>query len=415
MGLVALRPIITRRRSYAIGDLIDPSTLSQGDLDALMSTGGVLPEEALSSTYASGQDITALRDGELAFWSAHLAKATTPRLLVAGHSVVVGSGASTGAKSFTSILARTLKANGMTVTVTTDGHASYTTTQLLAGGAGPLPLASACGAVVVMCTLNDYYYGVPSATTRTNLTSLIASYRAAESNSLLPVILVAEWKRADSFTPVEAWENYVAAVKAVAAADSRVIAVDLYSRFGSASGDPLDMFHTDFVHPDDTGHAMIAAVIQEALTVKPVATDLPVQTHIDCASGTAGANTNWTSVVGGIGSTLFDYVVESGGSQNDSITFNWNGKAGTYDLTLFHRQSTNRGKYDVYFDGVLAGAGGSFDGYAASATNVRQTVTNFAVSGDGPHTLQFKMASKNASSSSYVGSIHKVILTRTGA
>lgn len=120
-------------------------------------------------------------------------------------------------------------------------------------------------------------------------------------------------------------------------------------------------------------------------------------------------NTSW-STVSFLGEFL--YVREST-VQNASITYEFPGKAGKYDITLAHRKSSNRGQYDVYIDGILAGAN-SWDGYNATVLNTMSTVQNFTVTTSGRHTLELRMATKNASSTGYVGSINAVHITRTG-
>lgn len=116
--------------------------------------------------------------------------------------------------------------------------------------------------------LNDYQAGVASATVRTNLESIISRIRTALT--VKPSFVLIPWHlRGDVASPVEPWSNYVAAMYAIAAADtggvngaSGVAVFDASRRLpapGSAgAGDPFTLINTDRVHPTNKGHAVIA-------------------------------------------------------------------------------------------------------------------------------------------------------------
>lgn len=86
--------------------------------------------------------------------------------------------------------------------------------------------------------------------------------------------------------------------------------------------------------------------------------------------------------------------------------------AGTWTLSLMHRRATDRGIYTVTVDGVNVG---TIDGYATAADNIITQVAAITVATPGRHRIRFAMASKNASSSSYVGHLSGFTLFRTGA
>jgi hypothetical protein len=101
----------------------------------------------------------------------------------------------------------------------------------------------------------------------------------------------------------------------------------------------------------------------------------------------------------------------SSGTQNDEINFDVTLGAGTWDIEILHNTGTNLGIYSVQLDSVEVG---TIDGYSgASVYNVRSSVTGVSVATAGKKRLKLKMATKNASSSSYYGSISHIQLRRT--
>lgn len=102
---------------------------------------------------------------------------------------------------------------------------------------------------------------------------------------------------------------------------------------------------------------------------------------------------------------------ESTGTQNDEVSWEIPLGAGTWSIEMLHTTNNNRGIYSVQIDGVEVG---TIDGYSASAVrNVKSTLTGIAVATSSLHVLKLKMATKNASSSQYRGSVILVSLLRT--
>jgi hypothetical protein len=361
------------------------------------------------STKAGADNARALADVAYRAWYGQLTTATVPRVLIAGHSVPANGGASDAAHGFPALLTNLLLTVNPAVVVSTDAVGGRTSADLLAA-TNALPKASATGLVIMMCLLNDFFYNVPSATSRANLVAIIARYRAAETAPGPSFVIVTEWLRSDTPTPLEPWSAYVAAARSIADADPTVTVVDLGARLGDVAGNAYGVF-ADAAHPNDRGHAIVADVLGRELT--RMLTPVQFAPHTVLTAGLAPlANTNWSSLV-----VITDWTMslESTGAQNASVTFGFLGAAGHYAITLQHRVAPNRGAYSIYIDGVLAGSGGSFDGYNAAASNVTATVTGFAVTTSGLHTIELRMATKNGSSSSYVASVHRLMLTRTGA
>lgn len=134
---------------------------------------------------------------------------------------------------------------------------------------------------------------------------------------------------------------------------------------------------------------------------------------IDIDPFPTATNTNWDSIdsAGGTyGNHYKGSVKNSTGAQNAEISFPVVLAAGTWTFELLHWRDTNRGIYSVRIDGIEKG---TIDGYAAaSAANVRSTVTGIVVPATTKYTLAMRMATKNASSSSYFGSITAIQLRR---
>jgi len=113
-----------------------------------------------------------------------------------------------------------------------------------------------------------------------------------------------------------------------------------------------------------------------------------------------------TSDTGGVWS---GWVNVSDGSQNDALSFDFACSAGTYSIELRHLPYTNRGIYTLQIDGVSVG---TLDGYSASLIAGRSVLSGVAISA-GIHVITLVMATKNASSSGYIGMIERLLLTRT--
>lgn len=97
-------------------------------------------------------------------------------------------------------------------------------------------------------------------------------------------------------------------------------------------------------------------------------------------------------------------------AQNDEIAWDVVLAAGTWKLTMHSRKSSNVGIYTVSVEGTSVG---TIDGYSASAAAGLDTISGIAIATTGKHRLKFKMATKNASSSGYVGNPQAISLRRT--
>jgi len=120
-------------------------------------------------------------------------------------------------------------------------------------------------------------------------------------------------------------------------------------------------------------------------------------------------NNNWSSVA--FHSSYFlNLRVMSDGNQNDEIWFLETLLAGTYTFELWSYRSTDIGIYSVYFGGNRLV--GTIDGYGAGAALI-STITGIKVDSSEDVAIKLKMATKNDSSSDYLGAISAIVLTRT--
>ncbi len=139
---------------------------------------------------------------------------------------------------------------------------------------------------------------------------------------------------------------------------------------------------------------------------------------------TAVAHTNFNTIFLSAGS-LYGGEKRSSSAQNDDITWDIVLSAGTWTVELMHSTGTNRGIYTV----SLSTDGSSFtnvgsspynasastiDGYSAAGTSeTRSSLTGITVATTGRYALRLRMATKNASSSNYLGAIQHVQFRRT--
>jgi hypothetical protein len=120
-------------------------------------------------------------------------------------------------------------------------------------------------------------------------------------------------------------------------------------------------------------------------------------------------NTNWSTITN-VTVIIYYFDIESNGTQNATIYWYVGLSGGTWDIGLMHNTGTNRGIYSVQVDDTEVG---TVDGYAGvAAKNVISAVTGVAISA-GKRKIALKMATKNASSSSYYGAITHLQLRRT--
>ena len=104
-------------------------------------------------------------------------------------------------------------------------------------------------------------------------------------------------------------------------------------------------------------------------------------------------------------------VKASSGAQDDEIAWDIVLGAGTWTLQLMGTTYTDTGIYTVKFDGVTKG---TIDGYSGTAAqNALSNLTGIVVPLTKKIELKLVLATKNDTSSSYVGRINAIRLLRT--
>lgn len=172
-------------------------------------------------------------------------------------------------------------------------------------------------------------------------------------------------------------------------------------------------------HKQDGTHKSGLALTSPILST-PVMTGVPTGTSFDSIlPWNLTINPLFTtSVVQGTWGIVNDsqffwggYFLNSPEAINDEITYKVILAAGTYKFTYFGVTNTDQGVITVTLGGVTAG---TIDLYTGTvARNITKTLTGIVIPTTGAQTLDIKVTSKNASSSSYVVRITAMNLTRT--
>jgi hypothetical protein len=127
--------------------------------------------------------------------------------------------------------------------------------------------------------------------------------------------------------------------------------------------------------------------------------------------GTPISHVNWGTISAIDNRFLHNYTMESSGAQNDEINFDLIIAAGTWTFELIHQKSSARGICTLSLDGTSIGTIDMYNG--TSVLSTRSSVTGVSVATTGKKRLRLKMATKNASASSYYGDVQLLVCTRT--
>lgn len=117
--------------------------------------------------------------------------------------------------------------------------------------------------VAIMLGSNDWSTNMNPATFKANLQSMIASARSKLTASNPDILLINSYKRF-GVTPTYQYELYGKQMSDLADADNGIYYVslaDLYPDANDATGDPEDLFHTDGIHQNDAGHALMGRAL----------------------------------------------------------------------------------------------------------------------------------------------------------
>lgn len=121
-------------------------------------------------------------------------------------------------------------------------------------------------------------------------------------------------------------------------------------------------------------------------------------------------NTNWNTDFLDL-TYVYTGDIESNGTVNNARWWYLGLGNGTWTLDVLHTTGPNRGIYSVQIDDVQVG---TFDGYSSGQVkNVRSSVSGISIANPGKHKLSFVMATKNASSSQFFGTVTAMQMRRT--
>lgn len=143
-------------------------------------------------------------------------------------------------------------------------------------------------------------------------------------------------------------------------------------------------------------------------TAEPWKISIPCE-DLPAASVGTWAVANWGAPEGAVAHWNGGVGIASS-AQNDELSWDVVVSAGTWSINLKSRKSSNVGIYTFLIDGVSVG---TIDGYAAAAASGNQTITGISITRSGKVRLTVRMATKNASSSSYLGEIMHISMVRT--
>lgn len=205
-----------------------------------------------------------IQAGSLAIWSAAFADHdTTPVAVTAiGDSITAGLGASDTAHRYTDKLEDLMDAAyGVgDVVVRTNGapgqQSSYFTNPAnYTLGTSPTP-----SLVILELGINDMVNGTSVASYKANMLDIIGDVRSTLATDPT-FLLLAIYGIGDGYP--RQWDDYVDAMYQIGGADGDVVVLDLRPVFGSPSTAKLD---PDLVHPNDTGHLLVAQTIFDYIT-----------------------------------------------------------------------------------------------------------------------------------------------------
>lgn len=124
---------------------------------------------------------------------------------------------------------------------------------------------------------------------------------------------------------------------------------------------------------------------------------------VTSATGITGHGTNVSSRLG------MGFLDSGTGAQNDQVSWDFWMDAGVWTFAMIHNTNTDIGIYTVNFNGSSVG---TVDGYGSNVADVYSAITGISVAA-GVVTVQQKMATKNASATSYRYLVQSNALIRT--
>jgi lysophospholipase L1-like esterase len=119
--------------------------------------------------------------------------------------------------------------------------------------------------VIITLGVNDWRNDISSASFSADIAEIISDIRAV--CTIDPsFVLMASFEPTDPSPPAESWDDYIAAMVALADAADDIIFVNIDERMGSvAPATTLGLINADLVHPTAAGHQFFADALAETL------------------------------------------------------------------------------------------------------------------------------------------------------
>ncbi|MFA5999218.1 MAG: hypothetical protein WC747_04335 [Candidatus Babeliales bacterium] len=176
------------------------------------------------------------------------------------------------------------------------------------------------------------------------------------------------------------------------------------------------LWANDAAFNDGTGianNAILTAHIAAANVTLPKISDFDWFKYISGGSFSSTIAGTWTRIGSNTSTGQAGWnAAQSAGAQNEEIQYKAAMAAGTYSVYMHVDKDVNRGIYTTSVDAVSIGTN---DSYAATrqANSVLTVSTSLVIATNKLITVNVKMATKNASSAGYYGTINALEFVRT--
>jgi lysophospholipase L1-like esterase len=142
--------------------------------------------------------------------------------------------------------------------------------------------------VTIELGLNEIVGNVPAATFNTNLQTLVTLVLGL--TKVPSLLLIATWSPDTSLITPRRWADYIAVMNNVVAANPTKIAMlDLSQVMPQATLAGTGNYHTDGVHPNNTGHTLMAGYVTNALGIGSPPAAAPVLASVGAIGAESGS------------------------------------------------------------------------------------------------------------------------------
>lgn len=176
------------------------------------------------------------------------------------------------------------------------------------------------------------------------------------------------------------------------------------------------LWSNDASFNDGTGianNAILTAHIAAANVTLPKISDFDWFKYVSGGSYSSIIAGGWTRIGANVGTGTAGWnAAQSAGAQNEEVLYKAAMAAGTYSVYLHVDKDVNRGIYTTSIDAVSIGTNDSY-----SATRVANSIltvsTSLVIATNKLVSINVKMATKNAASAGYYGTINAIEFVRT--